>query len=100
MQELEYRSIINKLRHSDDKVTKYGIPALMASQFHVIGRVDDCCKWQRENLAVHKLHFQNAAKAGLAWSKKFTEERQAPWQFLFGLYGHSILCPSQCWSVH
>ena len=80
----EYRSLISKLRESDDLTTKYGVTALMNFQFHMIGRVDDCCGWKKENLAVHDGHPQKACRARLAWSKNVSEERVAPFQFLFG----------------
>jgi hypothetical protein len=64
--------------------TKHGTPALLAFQFHMIGRIDDCCKWKRENTAAHDVFPDKCGKARLAWSKNAQEERDAPWQHLFG----------------
>jgi hypothetical protein len=84
LKEAEYRAILQGLRSSDDIETKYGIPALLNFQFHMIGGVDDCCKWQRENLGIHDVHSDKCAKARLAWSKNVTDERNAPCQHIFG----------------
>ena len=82
----EFKSVVNELKSSntDDIVTKCAAPALMCFQFHMIGRVDDCCKWKRTNFRVHDVHPHKAAKARLAWSKNVGEERDAPWQHVFG----------------
>lgn len=84
LKEHEFRSMQSELRSSDDYITKYGIPALNTFQFHLIGRVDDCCKWRREHLAVHDSHSDKACKVRLAWSKNVTDERAAPWQTMLG----------------
>ena len=55
----------------------------MSFQFHMIGHIDDCCKWKKEILAMHDVH-DKAAKARLACSKNVTDERAAPWQHVFG----------------
>ena len=80
----EIKAALHELRNSDDIEIKYGIPALLCFQFHVIGRVDDCCKWYRSNLATHDQYPGKAARFRLAWSKNVTDERDAPWQHLFG----------------
>ena len=83
LREAEFRAMIAQMRQAHDIETKYLLPALMTFQFHMIGRIDDCCKWRRENLAIHEVH-DKAAKARLAWSKNVTDERAAPWQHVFG----------------
>ena len=73
MREAEFRAAITELRSTDgedDIVAKYGVPALMCFQFHMIGRVDDCAKWMNSNLSSHDVHPEKCGKARLAWSKK------------------------------
>jgi hypothetical protein len=84
LKEPEFRSIVQQLRSQEDIESKCGIPALLCFQFHMIGRIDDCCKWKRENLATHDVHPDKCGKARMAWSKNATDERAAPWQHLFG----------------
>ena len=71
-------------RESEDIYVRYGIAALMAFQFHMIGRVDDCSRWSAQNLCIHDTYPAKAGKAKLSWSKNVHEERDAPWQHLFG----------------
>lgn len=84
LQQAEFRATVNQCRQSNNPIVKYGIVALLVFQFHMIGRVDDCCKWLRTSLAAHEQHTDTALKARLAWSKNVTEERHAPWQYLLG----------------
>ena len=87
LKEHEFRSILAELRNTGDGsdiVSKFGVPALMVFQFHMIGRVDDCSRWQRVNLSVHDAHSDKCLKTRLAWSKNVTEERDAPWQHVLG----------------
>ena len=84
LKEAEFRTLISTLRESDDFYVKYGITALLAFQFHMIGRVDCCSKWLSENLQPHDAHPDKAAKVKLSWSKNVREERDAPWQHVFG----------------
>ena len=80
----EIKAVLQELRNSDSVEIKYGITALLCFQFHVIGRVDDCCKWYRSNLSSHDQYPGKAGRFRLAWSKNVTDERDAPWQHLFG----------------
>lgn len=83
--ESEFREVLAQCRESNDDIyTKYMVPALLCFQFHMIGRVDDCCHWQKQNFGVNAAHPQKSAQARLAWSKNVHEERDAPWQHLFG----------------
>ena len=93
LKEAEFRSIMQSLRNKEDNdiYAKYGVPALLSFQFHMIGRIDDCCKWKKNNLAVHEVHAEKAAIARMAWSKNVTDERNAPWQHMFGCMD-SIFC--------
>ena len=49
----EYHSIIQILKSSKDATEKYGIPALMNYQFHLIARIDDTTQVQIGNLQKH-----------------------------------------------
>ena len=91
LEEPECRAAIQALQASHDPVAKCGAPALMAFQFHVIGRVDDCCKWLKTNFGFHPQHHETTLKACLAWSKNVTEEHHAPWQFLLASMG-TLFC--------
>ena len=58
----------------------------------MIGRVDDCAKWQRSNFKPNDAHLEKCATACLAWSKNVNKERDAPWQHVFGCMD-SVYCP-------
>ena len=80
----EIKAVLMELRSSDDLEMKYGITALLCFQFHAIGRVDDCCKFYRSNLAAHDQYPGKALRFRLVWSKNVTDECDAPWQHMFG----------------
>lgn len=84
LRETEFREILTRLRQSDDIIVKYGIPALLVFQFHLIGRIDDCSAWKREFFKPHDVHADKCAKVRLAWGKNVHEERDAPWQHVVG----------------
>lgn len=65
LRESEFKAIMVELHNSpqEDIISRYGMPALLAFQFHMIGRVDDVSKWMRENLRPHDAHLDKAAKA-------------------------------------
>ena len=88
----EIKAALNELRNTDDLETKYGVTALLCFQFHVIGWMDDCCKWYLTNLETHESYPGKAAKFRLAWSKNVTDERDAPWQHLFGSMDWMFCC--------
>ena len=88
----EFKALFHELRQSEDMEVKHGVPAFLCFQSHVIGRADDCCKWHRTNLAVNDTHPRKAARFRLAWSKNVTEERDAPWQHLFGCMDWVFCC--------
>ena len=64
-------------------IWKYGIPAQLCYQFHLIAGLDDTMMALRKNLAIHP-HFNFALKTKLNWSKNVREERDAPWQIILG----------------
>jgi hypothetical protein len=69
---------------------KYGIPAMMNFQFHMISRIDDATQVQMENLVPHD-RFGFLLKTKLNWSKNVHEERDAPWQAVIPSTNH-IYC--------
>ena len=84
LRQAEIKAALHELRNQEAFDVKYGIPALLCFQFHVIGRIDDCCKWYRTNIAQHEGYPGKAARFRLAWSKNVSDERDAPWQHIFG----------------
>ena len=81
---LEFRKIMRIARErGKNRNWKYGIPALMTYQFHLIARLDDTMNVLRENLDIHP-HFDFALKTKLEWSKNINEERDSPWQIVLG----------------
>ena len=87
LKEHKFHSILGQLRSTTDTsdvVSKWDVPALMPFQFHMIGRVDDCSRWQRVNLSIHDAHPDKCLKTRLTWSKNVTEERDTPWQHVMG----------------
>jgi hypothetical protein len=85
----EFRRTVELLRnnstnHSNVIMVKYGIPALMAVNFSLIGRIDDGCMFFTEHLKAHDKFPAQALKARLRWSKNVMDERSAPWQTLLG----------------
>ena len=91
MKAAEFRSVVSECHKlpEDDIIGRYGLPVLLAFQFHMIGRVDNCCNWRQENLAEHDIHAEKCARARMAWSKTVAEERDAP---CFWLYGCNLPC--------
>ena len=63
---------------------KYGIRAFNNYQFHMIGRVDDCTQLQLESVQSNQNFPSFAIKTKLNWSKNVLEERDSPWQVVFG----------------
>ena len=68
---------------STARIWKYGMPALINFQFHLIARIDDTTQIILEHIRVHD-SFANALKTRLNWSKNVRDERDAPWQVILG----------------
>lgn len=92
LKDYEFRSVLGELRGTDEDLSKYGIPAVMAFQFHLIGWLDDCCKWLKINLKPHDAYPDMAFKAKLCWGKNVQEERDVPWQHVFGCLDWIYCC--------
>ena len=86
----EYKRIVQILKEEseeDNIMMKYGIPAMMNYQFHLISRIDCACQALVENLQPTPI-FSFALKTRLRWSKNVLEERQAPWQIMLASMDH------------
>lgn len=83
----EYREVMRILKSSDNLIQKYGVPALMNFQFHMIARIDDSTQVVLENLCVHD-SFSILLKVRLNWSKNVNEERDAPFQAVIPAMDH------------
>jgi hypothetical protein len=91
MKEAEFRLLIQVLKDNDKSyLWKFGIPALVNFQFHMIARIDDTTQFVLENLRMHD-NFPNVLKARLTWSKNVQDERDAPWQIVLGSLD-SVFC--------
>eukprot|EP00977_Amphora_coffeiformis_P002634 scaffold505_cov179-Amphora_coffeaeformis.AAC.3 len=84
LKEGEFRTILTRLRGREDSDTidKYGIPALLAFQFHMIGRIDNCASWQKSFLRPHDVHVDKSAKARLTWSMLLKNDKPLGSTFL------------------
>ena len=85
--EPEYNRVLELLKDKEDILCKYGIPALMNFQFHLIARIDCTTQVKMENLQVHN-DFDFCLKTKLNWSKNVNEERDAPWQIVIPSMNH------------
>ena len=80
----EYAKIKEILQtQGKDSIWKFGVPAQMNYQFHLIARADDTMNVLLENVQVHP-RFNFCLKTKLNWSKNVREERDAPWQIVLG----------------
>jgi hypothetical protein len=87
----EYCRTIEILKGEGNSIIwKYGIPAMMNFQFHMISRIDDATQVKMENLAPHD-RFDFLLKTKLNWSKNVHEQRDAPWQAVIPSINH-IYC--------
>jgi hypothetical protein len=83
LQAREYQQMMTILKTEsagDDILRKYGIPAFINYQFHMLARVDDVSQSLRENLQLHDRFPNIALKSRINWSKNVMEERDAPFQ--------------------
>jgi len=88
MQEIEFRQLHEVFKSSSGTtnssiIWKFGMPALINFQFHMIARIDDTTQVIMEHIRVHD-NFENALKTRLNWSKNVQDERDAPWQIVMG----------------
>jgi hypothetical protein len=87
----EFATIIKLIREEVDPVKKYGFAALICTQFHFAGRVDDTCQILLNKIRVHAT-FSSALGLRLCWCKNVMEERAAPQQIMLGA-NNPHFCP-------
>jgi hypothetical protein len=71
-------------------IWKFGMPAFLNYQFHLIARIDNTTQVTIDNIYVHN-EISNCLKTKLSWSKNVQEERDVPWQMMMGSM-HSDYC--------
>ena len=82
----EHRKTLELVRNQGkDLAWKYGLPAQINYQFHMVARLDETMNALEENVMPHPL-FDFALKTRLSWSKNVREERDAPWKIVLGSY--------------
>jgi hypothetical protein len=81
--EILFKTVGGRLLSGRSLVWKYGMPALMDFQFHLIARIDDTTQVVLEHIRTHD-KFENALKTRLNWSKNVQDKCDAPWQIVLG----------------
>jgi hypothetical protein len=79
IKDAEFRRVVELLKEEEGITKKYGIPAMMAFQFHMIARIDCSSQVQIANLRPHD-NFMFCLKVRLNWSKNVMVDRDAPFQ--------------------
>ena len=89
----EFRRLheVFKSTENSSVVWRFGMPALINMQFHLIARIDDATQMVLEHVRVHD-NFENALKTRLNWSKNVQDERDAPWQVVLGSMNAVFVC--------
>ena len=88
IKDAEYACVLELLKEKDNILCKYGIPAMMNFQFHLIARIDCTTQVSLANLKEHD-QFDFCLKTKLNWSKNVLEERDAPWQVMIPSMNHT-----------
>ena len=88
IKDAEYARVLELLKEKDNILCKYGIPAMMNFQFHLIARIDCTTQVSLANLKEHD-QFDFCLKTKLNWSKNVLEERDAPWQVMIPSMNHT-----------
>jgi hypothetical protein len=79
---LQTLNILKKVGKANNDLKRYLIiPAAIKFQISMIGRVDDTCRMEKEELKPHP-RFDFALTAQINWSKNVMEERESPDQIL------------------
>lgn len=79
----EFEWTMSQLMQSDDIKKKYMVSAAAKFQFHLIGRLDDTCRFEECDLKPNP-QFPFALVAKMCWSKNVREERESPDQIVLG----------------
>jgi hypothetical protein len=78
----EFRKTLELLKEQLDDTHKFKYPCMALMQYHLIGRVDDCCELKMTDPRGHR-QFPFALKTKVRWSKNVRDERNCPDQILF-----------------
>ena len=73
--------VLFKASKKNDFMHKWLYPMICLWQYHLIGRVDDCCNFKLRDPRGHPT-FDFALKTKVRWSKNVHEERRCPDQIL------------------
>jgi hypothetical protein len=79
----EFLKSLELLRAKGDFHARYGYVLIQLMQYHLIGRLDDICKFKVTNPSGHD-RFDFALKTKVTWSKNVRTTRHCPDQILFG----------------
>lgn len=83
----EFSHVIQMLKQDvrgGTHIRKYGVPAMLCFQYSLICRFDDAAQMMAANLQYNDRFPQYGLKVRLVWSKNVNDERDAPWQTIFG----------------
>ena len=80
----EYRKTLRLLEANADHQRCHRLPAMMKTQFHIIGRADDVSNMETLDLRQHDKFKAFALQTKVSWSKNVLEERVCPDQILLG----------------
>ncbi|KAL7525427.1 hypothetical protein ACHAXR_000999, partial [Thalassiosira sp. AJA248-18] len=98
----EYEQIIEMCHSLDNKEVATWLAAFNATQYNLIGRVDDTSKLRAPDLQPFTQFPDFGITGRLCWSKNVMEERDAPTQVLFGAmdYRYCALSLLGAWLEH
>jgi hypothetical protein len=68
---------------ASSNIWKFGMPALINFQFHMIAQIDNTTQVIMEHICVHD-NFENALKTQLNWSKNVQDKSNLPFQIVMG----------------
>jgi hypothetical protein len=77
------------INSSTFQIWKYGMPALINFQFHLIAQIENTTQVILDHIRVHD-NFSDTLKT-LNWSKNVRDERDAPWQVILGCM-NTVFC--------
>ena len=82
----EFLKTVELLERSNatDFHRRHKVPCMNKFQFHIIGRADDICQIETEDLREHEKFKAFALQTAVSWSKNVLEERDCPDQILLG----------------
>lgn len=69
---------------TNGNVTKYGVPAFVNFEIHLLTRTDCSSQLQTSKLTTHREYPELALMTKLSWSKNVANENEAPWQIILG----------------